>query len=57
MPKIPLYQQQSSIGTAKGVSINPSVAVNLAGAESAADQVLTKGMFNIMEETLSLIHI
>ncbi len=52
MPKIPLYQQQSSIGTAKGVSINPSVAVNLAGAESAADQVLTKGMFNIMEETI-----
>lgn len=52
MPKIPLYQQQSSIGTAKGVSVNPSVGVNLVEAESAADQVLTKGMFNIMEETI-----
>ena len=52
MPKIPLYQQQSSIGTAKGVSINPSVAVNLAGAESAAEQSITNGIFEIMEETI-----
>lgn len=52
MPKIPLYQQKSSIGTARGVTIDPSVAVDLANAESAADQVITKGIFNIMEETL-----
>ena len=52
MPKIPLYQQQSQIGTAKGVTIDPSVAVNLAEAESAAEQAVTNGIFNIMQETL-----
>ena len=52
MPKIPLYNQQSSIGTAKGVSINPSVAVNLVDAQSAAEQSITNGIFDIMEETI-----
>lgn len=52
MPKIPLYNQQSSIGTAKGVSISPSVGINLAEAQSAAEQSITNGIFEIMEETI-----
>ena len=52
MPKIPLYNQQSGIGTASGVSINSSAAINLADAQSAADQSITNGIFQIMEETL-----
>lgn len=39
MPKIPLYQQQSQIGTAKGVTIDPSVAVNLAEAQSQNEAI------------------
>lgn len=52
MPKIPLYNAQVNMQTGRGVTIDPSVAVNLANAESAADQVVTEGIFNIMEETL-----
>lgn len=52
MPKIPLYNQQAGIGTTKGVSINPSVAINLADAQSAAEQSITNGIFEIMEETI-----
>lgn len=52
MPKIPLYNAQVNMQTRKGVTINPSVAVNLANAESAADQAVTEGIFNIMEETI-----
>lgn len=39
MPKIPLYNEQSSIGTAQGVTINPQYAVNLASAESQNDEL------------------
>ena len=39
MPKIPLYQQQTQIGTAKGVTVDPSVAVNLAEAQSQNEAI------------------
>ena len=39
MPKIPLYNEQSSIGTAQGVTINPQYAVNLASAQSQNDEI------------------
>jgi hypothetical protein len=52
MPKIPLYESSSRIGTAKGVTLNPNVAVRYAEAVSADDSALTLGLFNLVEETL-----
>lgn len=52
MPKIPLYESSSRIGTAKGVTLNPDVAVRYAEAVSADDSALTLGLFNLVEETL-----
>ena len=43
MPKIPLYESSSRIGTAKGVTLNPSVAVRYAEAVGAEDSALTLG--------------
>ena len=39
MPKIPLYQQQTQMGTARGVTVDPSVAVNLAEAQSQNEAI------------------
>ena len=52
MPKIPLYESTSRIGTAKGVTLNPNVAVRYAEAVGADDSALTLGLFNLVEETL-----
>ncbi len=52
MPKIPLYESTSRIGTAKGVTLNPNVAVRYAEAVGADDSALTLSLFNLVEETL-----
>jgi hypothetical protein len=52
MPKIPLYESSSRIGTAKGVTLNPNVAVRYAEAVGAEDSALKLGLFNLVEETV-----
>lgn len=48
MPKIPLYNQQSQIGTAQGVTIDPSYAVGLAEAKSKTNEL------NVYQDVLKL---
>jgi len=52
MPKIPLYNSQVIMQTARGVTIDASAGLRSIEAESAAEQAVTNGIFNIMEETL-----
>tara|TARA_R100001510_G_C7656882_1_gene217538 strand:+ start:2905 stop:4923 length:2019 start_codon:yes stop_codon:yes gene_type:complete len=52
MPKIPLYNSGAKIGTAKGVSIDPSVGLEYVQAQDANRQALTDGAFKIMQETI-----
>ena len=53
MPKIPLYQSQSRIGTAQGVKVNTSVVNRLMDAQAAESQSLITGVANVMQETLN----
>jgi hypothetical protein len=53
MPKIPLYESQSRIGTAQGVKINTSSVNRLIDAQSAESQSLITGVANVMQETLN----
>lgn len=54
MPKIPLYEQQTTIGTARGVTFSPTLGQNLIDAQTKAENAITDGVFNIMEETAQM---
>ena len=51
MPKIPLYQQQGTLDTFKGVTFSPNLGQNLIDAQTAEENAITNGVFNIMQET------
>ena len=53
MPRIPLYQSQSRIGTAQGVKINTSVVNRLMDAQAAESQSIISGVADVMQETLN----